>query len=97
MNWDEFGNGCTHTASSENIKADVQFPVWLKLVRHGDSFSGYISYDGKSWVISRHTNNIPGIKPAVHLGLAAGSDNMNSYEVEFVDLQVEVEDRKDKE
>ena len=91
MNWDEYGNGCTHTASSENLKPDVKFPIWLKLVRHGNSFSGYVSYDGKNWVISRHTGDIPGIAKAVHLGLAAGSDNMNVYEVEFEDLKVEVE------
>ncbi len=91
INWDEYGNGCTHSANSENLDPNVKFPIWLKLVRHGNSISGYVSYDGKNWVISRHTKDIPGIAEAVHLGLAAGSDNMNIYEVEFEELKVDVE------
>ena len=91
MNWDEFGNGCMHKASSENLRQLSTYPIWLKLVRHGNRFSGYISQDGKTWYISRHTNDIPGLGEAIHLGLAAGSPDEIQYTVEFVDLQVDVE------
>jgi hypothetical protein len=25
------------------------FPIWLRLIRHGDTFAGYISHDGVNW------------------------------------------------
>jgi hypothetical protein len=28
----------------------AQFPCWLKLIRHGDEFSGYESLDGEKWL-----------------------------------------------
>ena len=53
--------------------------------------SGYVSYDGQNWSVSRHTGNIPGIAGAIHLGLAAGGCDERSYSVEFEDFQLEVE------
>jgi regulation of enolase protein 1 (concanavalin A-like superfamily) len=91
MNWDRFGNGAMHWASSENHPLVDSYPMWLKLVRHGNSFSGYVSYDGKHWTVERHTEVIPGLAGAVHLGLAAGSCDESSYTAEFEDLQVTVE------
>jgi len=91
MNWDRFGNGAMHWASSENHPVVESYPIWLKLVRHGNSFSGYVSYDGKNWTVERHTEVIPGLAGAVNLGLAAGSCDENSYTAEFEDLQVTVE------
>jgi len=91
MNWDRFGNGAMHWASSENHKNVESYPIWLKLVRHGNSFSGYVSYDGKNWTVERHTEVIPGLAGAVHLGLAAGGCDERSYKAEFEDLQVVVE------
>ena len=91
MNWDRYGNGAMHWASSENHATVESYPMWMKLVRHGNRFSGYVSYDGKNWTVSRHTEEIPGIAPAVHLGLAAGSCDEKSYTVEFEDFQVQVE------
>jgi regulation of enolase protein 1 (concanavalin A-like superfamily) len=91
MNWDRFGNGAMHWASSENHQRIEPYPMWLKLVRHGNSFSGYVSYDGENWTVERHTEVIPGIAEAVHLGLAAGGCDERAYTVEFADLQVIVE------
>ena len=92
IQWDEFGDGCMHKASSENLPENIQFPVWLKLERHGDSFSGYVSLDGENWSIERHTKPVPGLADTIDVGLAAGSDNQIPYLVEFEDLQLEVED-----
>ncbi|MCK5343601.1 MAG: hypothetical protein KAR20_09360, partial [Candidatus Heimdallarchaeota archaeon] len=91
IQWDEFGNGCMHKADSQNLPEDFSFPLWLKLERHGNSFSGAISYDGETWINSKYTKEIPGLNISIHLGLAAGSCDQIPYWVEFEDFQIEVE------
>ncbi|VAX19057.1 hypothetical protein MNBD_IGNAVI01-2441 [hydrothermal vent metagenome] len=91
MNWDEFGDGCMHKANSQNHPTYEPTPMWIKLVRHGNSFSGYVSYDGKNWTVSRHTGDIPGINEAVNLGIAAGGPDERVYSVEFEDFTLDVE------
>ena len=42
-------------ADAEALKSSVpkgQFPCWLRIVRHGDEFSGYESVDGEKWQLS---------------------------------------------
>lgn len=90
IEYDEFANGCMHKASSTNLPENSKTPVYLKMVRHGNSFSGYISLDGKNWIIERHTVDIPGINDTVDLGLAAGSPDKRQYWVEFTDWKIEV-------
>lgn len=91
IHYDEFGDGCMHKASSENIPEDIDVPIWIKLVRHGNSFSGYVSYDGINWAVERHTNDIPGLQESIDIGMAAGSPDKNQYWVEFQDFKVEIE------
>ena len=91
IGYDEFANGCMHKASSENLPDNSKTPIYLKMVRHGNSFSGYISLDGKNWIIERHTTDIPGITESIDLGLAAGAPDTNQYWVEFTDWKIEVE------
>ncbi len=91
MDWDELGDGCMHKASSQNHPRYEPVPMWLRLVRHGNSFSGYVSYDGIHWTVERHTGDIPGIAKAVHLGLAAGAPDEKQHTVWFEDLKLEVE------
>lgn len=90
IEYDEFANGCMHKASSTNLPENTQMPIYLKMVRHGNSFSGYISLDGKNWIIERHTTDIPGIAESVDLGLAAGGPDKRQYWVEFTDWKIEV-------
>jgi regulation of enolase protein 1 (concanavalin A-like superfamily) len=92
INYDEFGDGCMHKANSENLPENTPTPIWVRLERHGNRFTGYISLDGKNWMIKRQTNQIPGIKETVDLGLAAGSSDQVQYSVEFADWKVMVED-----
>ncbi len=92
INYDEFGDGCMHKASSENLPEDTPTPLWVRLERHGNRFTGCISLDGKNWMIKRQTDQIPGIKKTVDLGLAAGSSDQVQYAVEFADWKVMVED-----
>lgn len=91
MNWDEFADGCMHKANSQNHPTYEPSPMWIKLVRHGNSFSGYVSYDGKNWTVSRHTEDIPGINEAIHLGIAAGGSDDIVYTVKFEDFKLDVE------
>ena len=92
IEYDEFGNGCMHKAASENLPENSPTPIWIKLERHGDQFTGYISLDGKNWMIKRQTKNIPGIEKAVDLGLAAGAPDQKQYTVEFVEWKVKVQE-----
>lgn len=91
MEYDEFANGCMHKASSENLPENSKTPIYLKMVRHGNSFSGYISLDGTNWIIQRHTTEIPGISESVDLGLAAGGPDKREYWVEFTDWKIQVQ------
>ena len=43
-------------------------------------------------MIKRQTNQIPGIKETVDLGLAAGSSDQVQYTVEFAEWKIMVED-----
>ncbi len=91
IHYDEFGDGCMHKANSENIPENITVPIWLKLVRHGNSFTGYVSYDGTNWEVERQTNDIPGLNAAVDIGMAAGAPDKKQYWVEFQDFKIEVE------
>jgi regulation of enolase protein 1 (concanavalin A-like superfamily) len=90
INYDEFANGCMHKASSQNLPEDVEFPIWLKLARHGDSFTGTISLDGETWINERRSNDLPGLAEAIDLGLAAGAPDKKEYWVEFADWTLRV-------
>ena len=90
IEYDEFANGCMHKANSQNLPENSKTPVYLKMVRHGNHFSGYISLDGINWIIEKHTEDIPGIAQSVDLGLAAGGPDKRPYWVEFKDWKIEV-------
>jgi len=92
IEWDEFGDGCMHKAASQNHPKTEMYPMWLKLVRRGDRFTGYISYDGINWTNERKTTPVPGIAETVDVGLAAGSCDQRIYTVDFEDFQISVED-----
>lgn len=89
IQYDEFANGCMHKASSQNLPEHSKTPIYLKLVRHGNSFSGYVSLDGVNWIIEKHSTDIPGITEAVDIGLAAGGPDTRQYTVEFQDWKIE--------
>jgi len=90
IQYDEFANGCMHKASSQNLPEHSKTPIFLKLVRHGNSFSGYISLDGINWIMEKQTTELPGIGESVDLGLAAGGPDTRQYTVEFKEWKIEV-------
>ena len=96
IEYDEFGNGCMHKAASENLPENSPTPIWIRLERHGNKFTGYISLDKKKWTIKRQTNDIPGIEKAVDLGLAAGAPDQKQYTVIFEDWNIRIEDQAGK-
>ena len=93
IEYDEFGNGCMHKAASENLPENSATPIWIRLERHGDRFTGYVSLDGKTWIIKRQTNPIPGIGKAIDLGLAAGAPDQKQYTVDFEDWKIKVAEK----
>ena len=51
----------------------VNFPFWLKLVRAGDTFSGYVSPDGLTW---HRVDDIPvPMAKKIYVGLAVSAHN----------------------
>ena len=91
--WDEFGDGCMHNTKSKNYGVDKPLPVWLKLLRHGNRFSGYYSFDGKTWIISRESGDIPGLAKKMDIGLAGGANDQKISTVIFEDFKLEVENK----
>jgi Right handed beta helix region len=89
--WDEFGDGCMHNTKSKNYGVDNPIPAWIKLVRHGNSFTGYYSLDGKTWIVSRESGDIPGMAAKMDIGLAGGANDQKVSTVTFEDFQLSVE------
>jgi regulation of enolase protein 1 (concanavalin A-like superfamily) len=89
--WDEFGNGCMHNSKSKNYGVDNPIPVWLKLVRHGNKFTGYYSFDDKNWILTRESGEIPGLAAKMDIGLAGGANDQKVSTVTFEDFQLLVE------
>jgi hypothetical protein len=91
--WDEFGGGSMHNSKSQNYGVESPFPVWIKLVRHGDRFSGYYSQDGIKWQLVRESGALPGLSPSMDIGVAAGSNDQKPSKVVFSDFKLFVEDK----
>jgi hypothetical protein len=52
----------------------VALPYWVKLVRSGNTFNGYISPDGVNWVQVGTTQTIT-MAQGAYIGLAVSGDN----------------------
>jgi regulation of enolase protein 1 (concanavalin A-like superfamily) len=65
----------TGASTSSSPSAIPALPYWVKLVRSGSTFSGYISADGANWVQVGATQTIS-MAQNVYIGLAvSGNDN----------------------
>jgi hypothetical protein len=93
IQWDEFGDGCMHKGGDRHFhEKENPFPVWLKLVRHGDTFTGYTSYDGVNWEKLRYSGAIPGLANVMDIGMAAGTIDQIPALVVLEDFRLEVKD-----
>jgi hypothetical protein len=54
--------------------SNVTLPYWVKVIRSGNSFSGFGSPDGVNWVQIGTSQTIP-MAQNVYIGLAVSSDN----------------------
>jgi endoglucanase len=78
------GNGVTWQyrtsaggSTANNNTTGLNAPYWVKLVRNGNSFSGYRSADGTNWTQQGSTNSIS-MSSTVLAGLALTSHNGSS-------------------
>lgn len=89
--WDQFGDGSSHNTKSYNYKKDEPFPVWLKVIREGNLFTGFYSYDGINWTFSRKSTQIPKLGTTMDIGLAGGTNDQRPSLVVFEDFKLIVE------
>ena len=64
---------------------EVSFPVWLKLVRVGDQFTGYVADDGKDWRLVGSTAVSMHHGTCVDGGLAVTSHDVNAVNTSTFD------------
>jgi regulation of enolase protein 1 (concanavalin A-like superfamily) len=64
----------TDASTSSQNTAVNGLPYWVKLVRSGSSFSGYVSTDGVNWVQVGTTQSIS-MAQNVYIGLAVSANN----------------------
>jgi len=62
------------STTSQSSSGSVALPYWVKLVRSGNTFSGYISPDGVNWVQVGTTQTVT-MAQGVYIGLAVSGDN----------------------
>ncbi len=91
--WDQFGDGSSHNTKSYNYKKDQPFPVWLKIIREGNLFTGFYSYDGIKWTFSRKSTQMPKLGNAMDIGLAGGTNDQRPSFVVFKDFKLIVEEK----
>ena len=65
------------TSNQSTSLASSAYPYWVRLVRSGDIFSGYISLDGVYWV-QIGTSQAITMAETVSIGLAVSSDSTSS-------------------
>jgi len=74
------GGSTTNVASVSSIT----LPYWVKLVRSGNSFSGYSSADGVNWTQAGSTQTIS-MAQNVYIGLAVTSNNNSALDTASFD------------
>jgi RHS repeat-associated protein len=67
----------TGVASTYQGGSNVSPPIWLKLVRTGNTFNGYTSYNGVTWIQVGTTQTI-NMAQNIYVGLAVSSGNTST-------------------
>lgn len=67
----------TGGSASATSSVGVSFPIWLKVTRSGNSFSGYYSSNGTTWT-QMGTSQTISMATATEIGLAVTSHNTSS-------------------
>ncbi|MCW3840680.1 NEW3 domain-containing protein [Micromonospora yasonensis] len=88
LQWDSNANGYIDIGTPSGGGEPVALPVWLKVVRDGDSFTGYYSTDGGSWT-SVGTVSVPGTTLSQDVGMFATSHRLGTMgRADFTDFMV---------
>jgi len=64
----------TAQQSRHSQNGGLTAPHWVRLVREGDAFTAYRSFDGGNWILIG-TDTIVMTQPEIHVGMAVGSHN----------------------
>jgi hypothetical protein len=67
------------SADGASVSADgpeAKLPHWLKLVRNGNVFNGYVSADGTNWLAAGSVTNTMNKKLSVGLALTAHNNSV---------------------
>ena len=76
--------GASSTTQTNSSFTSPTYPYWTKLVRSGNSFSGYVSNDGMNWVAVGSSITIT-MASTVYFGLAVSSDSTTTLETATFD------------
>src|SRR5439155_25187843 len=77
-------------SASENLYSGYAEPYWVKLVREGSKFSGYVSSNGTTWTLVNLVNVSMGTNVYVGLCLSSsgyGASNTSTFSNVNVDAQ----------
>jgi ABC-type transport system involved in multi-copper enzyme maturation permease subunit len=77
MQWDYL-----HDTPGLAGRVSASSPRWLRLVRDGDTISGYDSADGTHWTLVG-TATLPGLTSTMQAGLFAAGTSIESYPADF--------------
>jgi ABC-type transport system involved in multi-copper enzyme maturation permease subunit len=80
MQWDYVNDAPGLANGAGGVSASA--PRWLRLVRHGDTITGYDSADGTHWT-PVGTATLPGLTSTVQAGLFAAGTSVGSYPAGF--------------
>jgi hypothetical protein len=72
-----FQNRYKHGEITSGVVVPGSTPSWVRIVRSGNSFTGYTSSDGANWTPVGATLNLP-MNERVYIGLAATSHSTNA-------------------
>ena len=66
----------TDGASASADGPEAKLPHWLKLIRNGNLFSGYVSADGTNWITASSVTNVLNKNLAIGLALTAHNNSV---------------------
>lgn len=82
--WDDNGGGYI---DNETTAGQSQYPIWLRLVKNGSTFTGYYSYDGNTWN-EAGTTSIPDVAATQDAGMFVSSHTTSAARVDMSDFSV---------
>jgi hypothetical protein len=88
VQWDSTGSGMldSNSAPSNSGSGTATYPTWLKLVRSGDTYTGYYSTDGSTWTLVG-TATAPGATATQDVGMFTSSHSDGVIgEADFTDF-----------